>query len=263
MGQHPDPDHFDLAHRQSASLLDDKRKQVEEALRRAYDDLEIRVAQRTAELSRVNGILKAEVIEHKKSELARGRFAAGTCDSARRGTAPHIAGIARPDGPASQRLNAWAQESGQVVRKRVIPHTGSFHRLQELTEQLMEKTHNLAWELRPASLDDLGLQTALSNYVEKWSQRSGIRADFHSQGLARERLPPPIETAVYRIVQEALNNILKTAGANRVSVILEFRDNQLRAIVEDDGQGFDSEAVRFAPGEGHGLGLLGIRSASL
>src|SRR5437870_3584367 len=82
--------------------------------------------------------------------------------------------------------------------------------------------------LRAAAHDDLGLQTALSHYVEKWSARSEITADFHSQGLTRQRLPPPIETAVYRIVQEALNNILKHAGANRVSVILEFRSNQLR-----------------------------------
>jgi signal transduction histidine kinase len=137
--------------------------------------------------------------------------------------------------------------------------------LQELTEQLMDKTHHLAWELRPAALDDLGLQTALSNYVEKWSEHSGIITDFHSHGLQKQRLPPPIETAVYRIVQEALNNILKHARAERVSVILELRNNQLLAIVEDDGNGFDVEAVKFASVEGNGLGIMGMqeRVASL
>jgi signal transduction histidine kinase len=238
---------------------DAKRKQVEEALRRAYDDLEMRVTQRTAELSKVNEILRAEVIEHKKSEAARGhllRELVTAQEEERRRISREL------HDQMGQHLNVLMlglKNLSISCGNGSSPHRESFHRLQELTEQLMEKTHNLAWELRPASLDDLGLQTALSNYVEKWSERSGIKADFHSHGLARQRLPPPIETAVYRIVQEALNNILKHAGANRVSVILEFRSNQLRAIVEDDGQGFDSEAVRFAPGEGHGLGLLGIQ----
>jgi signal transduction histidine kinase len=238
---------------------DAKRKQVEEALRSAYDDLELRVAQRTGELSKVNEILRAEVIEHKKSEAARGhllRELVTTQEEERRRISREL------HDQMGQHLNALMlglKNLGLSCGNGSSPHSKSFHRLQKLTEQLMEKTHSLAWELRPASLDDLGLQTALSNYVEKWSERSGIKADFHSQGLARQRLPPPIETTVYRIVQEALNNILKHAGANRVSVILELRSNQLRAIVEDDGKGFDSEAVRFAPGEGHGLGLLGIR----
>src|SRR5258706_7084566 len=239
---------------------DAKRKQVEEALRRAYDDLEMRVAQRTAELSKVNEVLRAEVVEHKKSQEARGhllRELVTAQEEERRRISREL------HDQMGQHLNALMlglKNLGISCGNGSSPHTRSFHRLQELTEQLMEKTHSLAWELRPAALDDLGLQTALSNYVEKWSERSGIKADFHSQGLARQRLPPPIETAVYRIVQEALNNILKHAGAHRVSVILELRSNQLRAIVEDDGQGFDSEAaVRFAPDEGHGLGLLGIQ----
>jgi signal transduction histidine kinase len=238
---------------------DAKRQQVEEALRRAYDDLEMRVAQRTAELSRVNEILRAEVIEHKKSELARGhllRELVTAQEEERRRISREL------HDQMGQHLNALMlglKNLGISCGNGSSPHSKSFHRLQELTEQLMEKTHDLAWELRPASLDDLGLQTALSNYVEKWSERTGILTDFHGQGLAKQRLPSPIETAVYRIVQEALNNILKHAGASRVSVILELRSNQLRVIVEDNGQGFDSSAVRFGFGEGHGLGLLGIQ----
>src|SRR6185369_13965755 len=91
------------------------------------------------------------------------------------------------------------------------------------------------------------------------SERSGIATDFHSHGLQKRRLPPPIATAVYRIVQEALNNVLKHAEANRVSVLLELRYNQLRTIVEDDGRGFDVEAVSFASDRGHGLGILGMQ----
>jgi signal transduction histidine kinase len=238
---------------------DARRKQIEAALRRAYDDLELRVEQRTIELSKVNETLKAEVVDHKKSEAARGqllRQLVKAQEEERRRISREL------HDQMGQHLNALMlglKNLSVACGNGASPHTKSFHRLQELIEQLMDSTHHLAWELRPAALDDLGLQTAVSNYVEKWSEHSGITADFHSHGLQKQRLPPPIETAVYRIVQEALNNILKHAGADRVSVILELRNNQLRAIVEDDGKGFDVEAVRFTSVEGHGLGLLGMQ----
>lgn len=238
---------------------DKKRRQAEDALRKAYDDLDQRVRERTVELLRVNETLRAEVIEHKKSEAARGqllRQLVKAQEEERRRISREL------HDQMGQHLNALMlglKNLSVACGNGASPHTKSFHRLQELTEQLMDKTHHLAWVLRPAALDDLGLQTAVSNYVEKWSEHSGITADFHSHGLQKQRLSPPIETAVYRIVQEALNNVLKHAGANRVSVLLELRYNQLRAIVEDDGQGFDVEAVRFASDQGRGLGLLGMQ----
>jgi len=118
-------------------------------------------------------------------------------------------------------------------------------------ERLVEDAHHLAWELRPAALDDLGLENAISNYVEKWSERNSIPLDFHS-GLNKLRLPPPVETAVFRIVQEALTNVLKHAEATRVSVMLEYRYDELLVIVEDNGHGFQTEVER------NGLGLIGI-----
>ncbi|HZE72851.1 MAG TPA: PAS domain S-box protein [Pyrinomonadaceae bacterium] len=131
--------------------------------------------------------------------------------------------------------------------------------LQTLTSQLAQETHSLARDLRPSALDDLGLHTALSNYVEEWSERSGVQADFHSNGLIKERLPAHIETAVYRLVQEALTNVLKHAQATNVSVIVEYRGNRLRVIVEDDGCGFDAEAMMKAPAKERRLGLLGMQ----
>jgi signal transduction histidine kinase len=238
---------------------DTKRKQVEDALRKAHDDLEIRVEQRTVELSAVNQTLRAEVIDHKKSEAARGnllRQLVTAQEEERRRISREL------HDQMGQQLNVLMlglKNLGALSGNGASPHRKSFQQLQELTEQLMEKTHRLAWELRPAALDDLGLQTALSNYVEKWSERCGIATDFHGNGLDKHRLPPPIETAVYRIVQEALSNVLKHACADRVSVILDHRRNQLLTIVEDDGQGFDIEAVGLAPGEGRGLGLLGMQ----
>jgi PAS domain S-box-containing protein len=131
--------------------------------------------------------------------------------------------------------------------------------LQELTNQLAHDVHNLAANLRPTALEDLGLHTALSNYLEEWSDRTKIRADFHCNGLMKERLPRQIETAVYRIVQEALTNVVKHADAQNVSVILEYRGNRVQAIIEDDGIGFDAERMLNATNEDRRLGLIGMQ----
>ncbi len=238
---------------------DTKRQEVEAALRTAYDDLEQRVEERTVELSKVNKTLNEEVIERRRSEAARGQLLRQLVmaqEEERRRISREL------HDQMGQHLNALMlglKNLSISCGNGSSPHTNSFQGLRELTEQLMEKTHHLAWELRPAALDDLGLQTALANYVERWSESSGITTDFHTHGLDNQRLPPPVETAVYRIVQEALTNVLKHAAANRVSVILEHRHDQLLTIVEDDGRGFDIEAVRFVSGEGSGLGLLGMQ----
>jgi PAS domain S-box-containing protein len=131
--------------------------------------------------------------------------------------------------------------------------------LQALTNQLAQEVHTLARNLRPTALDDLGLPTALANYVEEWSERSQVAADFHSNGLLARRLPPHIETAVYRIVQEALTNILKHTRSTNVSVIVEYRGGRVLTIVEDNGGGFDVEKVLRNPVGERRLGLLGMQ----
>lgn len=136
---------------------------------------------------------------------------------------------------------------------------GGVKRLRELTAQFSKEMRNFALELRPTSLDDLGLQTALANYVDEWSERYGIAVDFHSNGFIKQRLPPHIETALYRIVQEALTNVLKHAEAKRVSLIMEYRGNRVLAVMEDDGRGFNVEAALGAPVAERRLGLTGMR----
>ena len=131
--------------------------------------------------------------------------------------------------------------------------------LLDLVRQIGSDVRRIALELRPAILDDLGIQDALVNYLEVWSEQSGIEADFHAFGLEATRLPPLTETALYRVVQEALTNVFKHSIASRVSVILERRDDHLRVIIEDDGRGFRLEENRSNVTPGHGLGLPGMR----
>jgi PAS domain S-box-containing protein len=128
--------------------------------------------------------------------------------------------------------------------------------IQKAAEQLDRDVDFLAWEIRPASLDDLGLRVTLGNFVREWERYTGVKAEFHATGLSRSRLPFEMETNLYRIGQEALNNVQKHAKANHVSVLLEKRGTGVVLIVEDDGVGFDPVA---AGRRNKGLGLSGMK----
>jgi signal transduction histidine kinase len=117
----------------------------------------------------------------------------------------------------------------------------------------MQDVRRLAVQLRPAVLDDFGLVAALERLTETFAEQTGIRVDFHS-ALGEKRLPGEVETALYRVVQESLTNIVKHASARRVSISVARRDSSVAAVIEDDGDGFDPRVVR----EG-GVGLLGMR----
>jgi PAS domain S-box-containing protein len=128
--------------------------------------------------------------------------------------------------------------------------------IEAIAQRLDHDVDQLVWQLRPTALDDLGLRAALANYVQDWSARVGIPARLHSSGLMDDRLPTDVETALYRIAQEALTNVAKHAGATGVEVILERRADSVLLIVEDDGVGFDLASRETAA---EGFGLLGMR----
>ena len=128
--------------------------------------------------------------------------------------------------------------------------------LEAIARRLDHDVDELVWELRPTALDDLGLRAALTNYIQEWAQRTGIAAELHTSGLLDERLASEVETALYRIGQEALNNVAKHSGAHRVEVILERRSDNVLLIVEDDGVGFEQPENGTA---GSGFGLVGMR----
>jgi signal transduction histidine kinase len=119
---------------------------------------------------------------------------------------------------------------------------------------VIENLHRIAMALRPASLDHVGLVAALRQHTESAAEKHGLNISFTSHGTV-ERLPANVETVLYRIVQEALTNIVRHAHATRVDVVLTVRDGKLIVIIEDDGIGFDPE---LAPADTH-LGLFGMR----
>ncbi|HEY0545533.1 MAG TPA: PAS domain S-box protein [Pyrinomonadaceae bacterium] len=129
--------------------------------------------------------------------------------------------------------------------------------LQGVARQLDRDIDFLVWELRPGGLDDLGLVAVLSHYVQSWSRRFGIVAELHTSGMEADGMTAEVETTLYRVTQEALNNVAKHAGARNVGILLERRAAYVSLIIEDDGKGFDGEQ---GLGEGEkGLGLIGMR----
>jgi signal transduction histidine kinase len=161
------------------------------------------------------------------------------------------------------------QSLQETIRDHCPPETGTEEKLRHLhhiAEALARDIHRIAVELRPTALDDLGLIPVLENYVETRSADNGVPAAFGRFGLDEERLSEMGKMAVYRVVQEALTNILQYAVSARVdlegqentiqvSVTLQtFRDH-LQETIEDKGPGFDVEAAQ----QSNRLGIAGMR----
>jgi two-component system sensor histidine kinase UhpB len=147
--------------------------------------------------------------------------------------------------------------------ERDLPQTSSVVRerlgeAKSLSNQTLTSMRQLSMDLRPTMLDDLGLIPTLRWYVQNFSTRLNICSDFQAIGF-EEKLPPQIETALYRIVQEALNNIAKHARASRFEVRLERRDSIISATIRDNGKGFDLEKVLHPESPERGFGIVGMQ----
>jgi PAS domain S-box-containing protein len=128
--------------------------------------------------------------------------------------------------------------------------------LKQLTDKILEELHRLAMDLRPASLDHLGLVAALDQLAKSTQERYQLDIRFKIKGFSGDvRLPDYLETSLYRIVQEALTNAIRHAQAHSIDVILELLGEKAIVIIEDDGIGFDTSVIRRSS---H-LGLLGMQ----
>src|SRR5439155_26303414 len=131
-----------------------------------------------------------------------------------------------------------------------------FHEVGNIVGQIEEQLRQLSHELPPTSLDDLGIVPALEFLAEGVSKRT--KQHITVEAFKGERLPAPVETALYRIVQEGLHNWTKHAKATEVKIRIERTDRQVICSVRDNGVGFDSSALPSRSDE-QGLGLIGMR----
>lgn len=242
-----------------------ERKRAEDALRRAHEQLEQRVRDRTAELAQANRSLTLEMQERERAERARtellGRLVFAQEDERRRIAremhdqfGEHLTALAR----SVEGLMALGASDSRLAVEVAA--------LDRVAQRLDRDVEHLVWELRPTALDDLGLRAALSNYAKDWSARTGVSVHMHTAGLMDDRLPRDVETTLYRIAQEALTNIAKHARATQVEVLLERRADAVVLAIEDNGVGFDRDAPTDpevpkgvdVPGD-RSFGLLGMQ----
>jgi len=127
--------------------------------------------------------------------------------------------------------------------KSVRDVAGGIKRLKNAITEEMDSIHNLAVELRPSVLDDLGLIPAINMYVKDFQDRHRIGTRLTIIGFTDKRAEPCIETCVYRIIQEALTNSAKHAEATEVNILIEWRDEKIRGVIEDNGRGFEIDNV--------------------
>jgi len=130
--------------------------------------------------------------------------------------------------------------------------------LRQLTNDTLDEIRDLSLALRPSVLDDLGLEAALRRYTQDCSVKLGIDVDFQAFGIQDLYLEPEIRLTVYRVVQEALTNVAKYSKASEASVILERKGDKLIAIIEDNGIGFDVQAIFDSTIYEKKLGLHGM-----
>ena len=127
--------------------------------------------------------------------------------------------------------------------------------LRMLIDRVTDEVHHLSLKLRPSVLDDLGLMTAVENYLQSWKSLTGVPVDFECRGWDERRVPDEIETALYRVLQEALTNVVRHAKADAVNVLLTRDSDHIDLIIEDRGRGFSVPVASPQPR----LGLLGMR----
>jgi signal transduction histidine kinase len=140
---------------------------------------------------------------------------------------------------SAQPQEAWVQASSMVDRA-------------------IQQVRTMSHLLHPPLLDEVGLLSALSWYVEGLTKRSGIETRLHVQPTEFQRLTVEVETAVFRIVQEALTNVFRHAEASKVEIALAQRDGLLTVTVRDNGKGIDSSVADLRP-DSVGVGIGGMK----
>lgn len=229
-------------------------RQAHEELADHARQLERLVQARTASLVESNKQLRNEISERERAETAREalrRQLIHAQEEERKRISRELHDQMGQDLTAlNLGLKSLHEAAPPKIQKLVRP-------LQKLATQTARDLHRVALELRPSELDDLGLAKAVRNLAETWSTHCGIAVDLEFGRYSPTGISPEVKTTLYRIIQEALNNVAKHSGATRASIILERAADYVQMLIEDDGRGFDP-GKRSAASDKGGLGLSGI-----
>ena len=214
------------------------RKRAEEALKKAYDDLEEKVKERTNDLKQTNNLLQAEIREHRQAEeqiytLTQELIKAQETERQMISRELHdsVAQDLSSLKIACQTLLVNEPQVSSQVKERVSE-------MSEVLRRTVMAIRDLSYNLRPPGLDGMGLVEVISQYCDDFSEKTGIQVDFHAAGVDSTRLNFDMEINLYRLVQEGLTNIMKHADAVHAKVVLVGAFPHIILRIEDDGKGF-------------------------
>ncbi len=218
-----------------------QRQQAQDALLQTHDELELRIQERTTALIDSNERLRE--LSHRLmnvQETERRQIAHDLHDEIGQSLTAMKLGLREAN---------TALESGPTASLLADSLT--------ILDQVIQQVRNLALDLRPSLLDELGLVPALKWYIKRQGERAGWETEYTPQ-LGENHLPPEVEIACFRIVQEALTNVARHAEATHVQVTLTRQGDQLLLVIEDNGQGFNVKRAKTRARTGISIGLLGM-----
>jgi PAS domain S-box-containing protein len=244
-----------------------ERKEMEEALRRSHAELEERVQQRTAELARVNEDLQAEIAERKQAEKAlqkseqQLRFLSSQLLTAQERERKRIArelhdGLGQSLTAVKFRVENFLQEMDRGGVKAKAQHLKV---IIPIIQESIEEARRIQMDLRPSILDDLGILPTIEWFCRQFQiTYSSIRIEKEIN-IQEDKVPDLLRTEIYRISQEALNNIAKHSKANLVCLTLGESRGEIELVIKDNGQGFDPKEALSRESTKRGLGLSSMK----
>jgi signal transduction histidine kinase len=250
--------------RKPYNLLFRNLKQSEEELRRAKDDLEIKVTERTRELRNANEQLQIELAERQRAEEAlresegRLRYLSSQLLLAQENERKRIAGEIH-DGLGQLLHIIKSRAENLFGRMNKSKESGVVEDLIPVIQESIQEARRIQMDLRPSILDDLGILATLSWFFREFQKTySNIRIEKEID-IKEDEVAAPLKTVIYRIFQEALNNIAKHSKADHVHLSLRKTDGMVELIIRDNGQGFVLEEAQSVVSSRRGLGLTSMR----
>jgi len=244
-----------------------QRSRAEEKLQKAHEELEERVDKRTRELSRANVLLAGEIGEHKRMEEALKQSGRELTDLSSRLLTAHEEESKRigqelHDGLA-QTLSAikiWTEAAlMQMSQKNLDEAAKSLESVMPLARGAVEEVRRISKNLRPSSLDDFGIVATISWLLQEFKTLY-VRIEIEEQiEILEDDIPDSLKIVIYRILQEALNNVAKHSQASVVGFCLRKTDSMIELVVNDNGEGFEMENILSGDQPGRGLGITGMK----